>query len=1511
MKRLVAVLGLGLAAFLIAVPLMADWDPGDGHKMFQGAQMPDEEGFNVNMSGGITLADDWQCNESGAITEAHFWGSWRGGTTGTANGFTLAVYSNIPADGTVDYPAECPYATTDEPMQIIDGLPPGTTIDMDAQIRDYYNIVRTPGGNLGGEIVTFDATLDLDCAGTGDLTGFSRHLAVPVSLEVHIGSKVPGDPVQMFPLELVSMQGELFGDPDFCTFRVIAGTDFGLPSPGQSTLTDLDDGTFHIDSFFDITYEIEFEGCPGSVLEGLAGTTTATSRFTQYDVSGGFGNYVDCIVPNDGSPGSFSKPGDLLWGPVYIDDFVERHITPSPTLWEGWYDPTIGEELFDDHDNYYQFNITSIPDPFVQTEGETYWMAITADIDNLGDSDIKLGWKSTDDHWNADAVFGVSDCVAPDDGTGTVAFPVDCEFYPVPADATMDITSGLMPYSWIECTPVLQDFVCPNQPDQQCTESITPGYCETPGGDLGGTATCFEATLDLTLSGYGDLAGFNRHLSVPVFLEVHHGPRNPGDQSQFFESHVVRMYGELFGDPDFCSFEVGAGSDMGLASSGQTRLTDLGDGTFAVESFFDIQYMIDFEGCPGSILEGSMGSSGGTIRFNQGEKVWTDMYEPVEPAETLVNGFMIMMDPGGVVVDGFGEDAFGDGWYYYANENWWNIWFYDHPLDYERAKSMTLEGLMVQPFGPGPAEIEIAFNWSTDAWSIDGNPPPDPRVPPLPPLTPQEEASYVGRQTVWQMQVLGPEAIPPLEWLIPDYNPEWVSVDIRGFNVILEGTITHTCFPTGDPRSLDLSFVLDGEPAGSCCYPDGSCVEQTFADCSAAGGSYGGDFTTCEGDVSPANGVDDACETGPFGACCFSDGTCAEHTQANCAIFGGTYVGDGTSCLGDGNMNSIDDACEATGACCFPDGSCAIMTEWICGTSGGDYGGDDVACMGDGNGNGYDDACEPTGACCHPDGTCTVENQTYCEDFIGGDYLGDAALCLGDSDHNGTDDACESPTGLKWRALPDLTENGMDVSVWNDNVIADDFLCTDSGAITQFRIWGSWLGDEMPYPGYDPTDMLVTLSLLPDVPSTSTVDYPAECPYATTDNPMMIIDGLPPGTTIEMPAILMDYYNIVRAPGGGLGGEIITFDATLDLTVTGTGSLTGFSRHLAVPVSLEVHTGPKNIGDPVQTFPLDLFRLQGELFGDPDFCTFRVLAGTDYGLPCPGQSTLTQLPDGTFQVDSFFDVTYQIEFEGCPGSVLDGYTGVTTAASRFTQFDISGGPGSWTDCVVTDDGEFSHPTGSGIIWSHTYAPGTFTAELYADGLTEGFYDPIPDPGVYTFPGDTECWEYTFPVEPGTLEQLGTEIAPIVYWLVINAPNTEPVNFGWKTSAQHWNDGAAYPLSLSTWHEIRYPVGHPLFPYPVDLAFEVYGTTTCCVGRVGDANGLGGDEPTIGDISVMIDAKFITGTCVGILDCFTEADVNQSGGLGADCDDVTIGDISTLIDYLFIGGPGVIILPDCL
>lgn len=79
---------------------------------------------------------------------------------------------------------------------------------------------------------------------------------------------------------------------------------------------------------------------------------------------------------------------------------------------------------------------------------------------------------------------------------------------------------------------------------------------------------------------------------------------------------------------------------------------------------------------------------------------------------------------------------------------------------------------------------------------------------------------------------------------------------------------------------------------------------------------------------------------------------------------------------------------------------------------------------------------------------------------------------------------------------------------------------------------------------------------------------------------------------------------------------------------------------------------------------------------------------------------------------------------------------------------------------------------------------------------------------------------------------------------------------------------------------------------------------CCTGIVGDANFDGAYEPTIGDISTIIDHLFLSGAP---LTCYEEADANQSGGVSPSARDITIGDISTLIDYLFITGTP---LPSC-
>ncbi|MEW5795169.1 MAG: trypsin-like peptidase domain-containing protein [Candidatus Zixiibacteriota bacterium] len=81
--------------------------------------------------------------------------------------------------------------------------------------------------------------------------------------------------------------------------------------------------------------------------------------------------------------------------------------------------------------------------------------------------------------------------------------------------------------------------------------------------------------------------------------------------------------------------------------------------------------------------------------------------------------------------------------------------------------------------------------------------------------------------------------------------------------------------------------------------------------------------------------------------------------------------------------------------------------------------------------------------------------------------------------------------------------------------------------------------------------------------------------------------------------------------------------------------------------------------------------------------------------------------------------------------------------------------------------------------------------------------------------------------------------------------------------------------------------------------------SCCVGMVGDANNSGGDAPTIGDVTAMIDYLFLGGAPLA---CLQEGDINQSGGRYPVFEDLSIGDITTLIDHLFISGAA---LSSCL
>jgi hypothetical protein len=190
----------------------------------------------------------------------------------------------------------CEYLSPDDVHRIVDGLPAGTTIELSAFHKDFICAKNTTCSNnpncfidssldpdcdeANGTVEAFESKVQFHLRGTGPvLGGWERDVLLPdILCKVQAGPRNPADPVQSLPTSMLQMQGQIIGDPDFDLLRLTAGNNFSLPSPGHTTLTRQADGKWRVDSFFDITYRIDFVGAPGGPLGGMSGSTTGTIR---------------------------------------------------------------------------------------------------------------------------------------------------------------------------------------------------------------------------------------------------------------------------------------------------------------------------------------------------------------------------------------------------------------------------------------------------------------------------------------------------------------------------------------------------------------------------------------------------------------------------------------------------------------------------------------------------------------------------------------------------------------------------------------------------------------------------------------------------------------------------------------------------------------------------------------------------------------------------------------------------------------------------------------------------------------------------------------------------------------------------------------------------------------------------------------------------------------------------------------------------------------------------------
>lgn len=95
------------------------------------------------------------------------------------------------------------------------------------------------------------------------------------------------------------------------------------------------------------------------------------------------------------------------------------------------------------------------------------------------------------------------------------------------------------------------------------------------------------------------------------------------------------------------------------------------------------------------------------------------------------------------------------------------------------------------------------------------------------------------------------------------------------------------------------------------------------------------------------------------------------------------------------------------------------------------------------------------------------------------------------------------PVTYKWEQPPDLTPMGIDVHCQEPFLLADDFLCTTTGPLTEIWIWGSWFGDYYPF-GQIPDQVGFRLSIHTDIPATDN-EY-------SRPGPTLWLHDAPPGT---------------------------------------------------------------------------------------------------------------------------------------------------------------------------------------------------------------------------------------------------------------------------------------------------------------------------------------------------------------------------------------------------------------
>jgi hypothetical protein len=457
----------------------------------------------------------------------------------------------------------------------------------------------------------------------------------------------------------------------------------------------------------------------------------------------------------------------------------------------------------------------------------------------------------------------------------------------------------------------------------------------------------------------------------------------------------------------------------------------------------------------------------------------------------------------------------------------------------------------------------------------------------------------------------------------------------------------------------------------------------------------------------------------------------------------------------------------------------------------------------------------------------------------------------------------------KWEQLPNMTDYGMDVRCdrrdGTKRVLADDFLCEQTGPITKVRLWGSWKNDAngviqtihlsihsddpVGIGGTDPTNIYSKPDQLLwsrdfNAPNFSeslfydlTPDYewwwqPGTAPIMNGDHRIWLYEipidpcvaFIQQGSPSNPIIYWLDAYVVIdvnHSPGGAQFGWKISGETShrLDDAVWSNNDgntwmemkyppphpMAGISVDLAFAIIMG-QPEPNEPNQPVE--PNEPNTPNTKWLQRPD------LSSNGIDIRLDDADGVTRHIADDFRCTTKGPIT-DVHFWGswkydlkCP---------ITAILVSFYSDDPCG-PGG-----TEPNNPYSKP--NQLLWQRTFEAGEFNETLYYKVPEyEWWWDPFFND--LNPMGDSQVWKYDINIDPVVaFRQEGNSVNPRVYWMELQVwlPYGQSYQFGWKTSKEHWNDDAVWDtgsMPPRTWKELRYPSQHPYSPNSIDMAFAI-------------------------------------------------------------------------------------------